>query len=401
MAYTINILEAFDRIHPGLYISRYSDWILFTLLLLFFWAVVGISLKNRFEESRYFRILITAVSLMLSVGTYYSIYQGWFHLKLEGLGFFGIVLVLIVVFFVVLGLMRGYGIRLSNALPFGFLLVYISLLAISPNVLYTLARIYPLANLILGILFLISVFKIMVAFYHHSGKKPIESARDLQGIEISTPYDSEIDQEIEEVKKESKMLKKKTIHFTALEIKSLDNIEKCLKTVVNIIRDRGNSLAREDVAQITEHLKKISQNENILKRGMDLIKKHLNSYNALHRKDISELEKRLEKTKIKNKKNIIKDEIIYQQKMLEGLDFMNRYESKILQFADSFNKFVQNAMQKLKGHYPNDALSYLEQAYKKLLEMKHIYEKEREFEKYLLKLNKKTISELKKEKDPE
>ena len=100
------------------------------------------------------------------------------------------------------------------------------------------------------------------------------------------------------------------------------------------------------------------------------------------------------------RKKTIEDEIIYQQKMLQALEFMKRYESKIVQFIDSFNRLVYGAMQKLKSHYPNDALSYLEQAYKGLFEMKHIYKKEREFEKYLLRLNKKTISKLKKEKDP-
>ena len=58
MPSTIDILDPFNRIHPGQFISEYSDWILFTLLLFFFWAVVGISLKKHFEQSRYLRVLI-------------------------------------------------------------------------------------------------------------------------------------------------------------------------------------------------------------------------------------------------------------------------------------------------------------------------------------------------------
>ena len=101
MASQIDILEPFKRIQPGQFISQYSDRIIFTLLLFFFWAVAGISLREKFEESRYLRVLITAVALIISIGTYFSIYNGWLHLSLQGLGFFGAVLLFIIIFFIV------------------------------------------------------------------------------------------------------------------------------------------------------------------------------------------------------------------------------------------------------------------------------------------------------------
>ena len=400
MPTTIDILEPFNRIHPGSFISRYSDWILFTLLLFFFWAIAGISLKKRFEESRYLRVLITSIALMLSVGTYYSTYRGWLHLSLQGLGLFGAVLLFIVVFFIIFGLMRGYGMRLSNALPLGFTLFYISLWAISPNILHTLAKIFPPANTILLILFIASVFKIIFAFFRHSKKLPFDTAKDLQRTHFSTADDAEIDREINENKKEGKMLKKRTIRFTKLEVKTIDNIEECLEKLVRIIKEKGSSLTQDDVSELSHVLRKIGKNVTILKNGMNFIKEHLNSYETHHRKDISELEKRLSGTKDKKKAKAIENEIIYQKKMLQALDFMDKYESKIIQFAGSFSKLIFKAMQKVKSNYPNDALYYLEQAYKDLLEMRHVYEKQRKLENYLLKLNKKTISELKKEKDP-
>ena len=400
MPSNINILEPFDRIDPGPFISRYSDWILFTLLLFFFWAVAGIALKKRFEESRYLRVLITAVALMLSVGTYYSVYQGWLHLSLEGLGFFGAVLVLIVVFFVVFGLIRSYGMRFSNALSVGFVMFYISLWAVSPNILDTLASIFPLANGILAILFLVSIYKLISGFLRHSKKLPFDTAKDLKNRDFSTSNDAEIDREIEEDKKEGKIIRKRTMKFTRLELKSIDNIEECLEKIIKLIEAKGNSLDRDDVAELTHVLRTIGKNESILKKGMALIKKHLNAYKTLHRKDISELEQRLEQTKSKKNMKIIEEEIVYQKNMLQAIDFLKRYELKIVTFVDSFNELVSGAMQKIKGRYPNDALSYLGHAYKGLLEMKYIYKKQRELEKYLLKLNKKTISDLKKEKDP-
>ncbi len=96
------------------------------------------------------------------------------------------------------------------------------------------------------------------------------------------------------------------------------------------------------------------------------------------------------KTKDKKKRKEIEEEILYQNRMLQILDFMGKYEKRIIDFTQAFNNLLTVAMQKLKGHYPNDALTCLEQAHKDLIGMRRIYEKQREFEKYLININKKT-----------
>ena len=53
MASDITILDPFNRIQLGPFITKYQDWIFFTLLLFFFWAVAGIALRKKFEQSRY------------------------------------------------------------------------------------------------------------------------------------------------------------------------------------------------------------------------------------------------------------------------------------------------------------------------------------------------------------
>ena len=84
--------------------------------------------------------------------------------------------------------------------------------------------------------------------------------------------------------------------------------------------------------------------------------------------------------------------------MLQALDFMETYGQKIIAFSQTFNKLIYTGMQKLKGRYPSEAQDHLLQAHRSLREMRQIYEKQKEIEKYLLKLNKKTISDLKREK---
>jgi len=400
MAPTIDVLDPFNRIHPGSFISGYSDWILFTLLLFFFWAVAGIALRRRFEESRYLRALITSTALALAVGTYYSVYRGWLHLGLEGLGFFGAVLLFIVVFFVIFGLMRSYGMRLPNALALGFALFYISLWAVIPNILHTIQARFPPVNGILLILFVVSVFKVMAAFFRHSRKSPLDTVKYLKRTDF-TPKDTddvEIEREEKEEKREMKLLKKRTMKLTGLEIKTIEEIEYYLEQMTAVIESKGNNIDPEEISELTHALRQIGKKENILKQGLELIKRHVNAYKSIHRKNLPELEKRLEEEKDKKKRKNIEEEITYQKWMLQALDFMETYGKKIIAFSQTFNKLIYTGMQKLKGRYPSEAQDHLLHAHRSLREMRQIYEKQKEIEKYLLKLNKRTISDLKREK---
>lgn len=118
----------------------------------------------------------------------------------------------------------------------------------------------------------------------------------------------------------------------------------------------------------------------------------------MEKRDISELKKRLSETKDKKKARTIQEEIFLHSKMLEADDFMQQYESTLFQFIKSFDILLNKAMQNLESQNPNGALSNLEEAYKQLSGVKHVYEKLEVLEKDLLKLNKKALHDLKKEK---
>ncbi|MDZ7760039.1 MAG: hypothetical protein U5L00_07280 [Desulfovermiculus sp.] len=391
-----DILDPFTRIQPGPFIAKYDDWIIFTILLFFFWSVAGIALRKRFGESRHLRVLVTTVALFLAVGTYYSIYRGWLHLSLQGLGLLGAFLLLIVVFFILFGLMRGYGIHTQTALPLGFALFYTSMWAVSPNIVNTIIDIHPLLNLILVILFIASVFKVLGAFFRHTKSTPQASARDLQ-TQFSDPNDMEIKREIRDDQKERKKLKK-TRKVTKRELKTVEEIERLLADMAQTIRAKGNSVDQEEIRQLTTDLNAISKNEGLLSQGSELLKHHVQAYQTHHRKDINELQNRLAKTPSEKKKKAIKDEILYQKTMLKSLDFMNQYEAKLKEFVQVFNSLLSKAMQCLKSRYPADALSHLEHAMKDLAQMKTLIARQKGFEKYLQKLDKKLIKDLKAER---
>jgi len=84
--------------------------------------------------------------------------------------------------------------------------------------------------------------------------------------------------------------------------------------------------------------------------------------------------------------------------MIATIDFIETYENRIIEFTQNLNKTLSKAIEKLKTIHPHECLEYLEYAKKELSAMKHIFKKQKDLEKFVLKLSKKTIKDLKKEK---
>ena len=249
-------------------------------------------------------------------------------------------------------------------------------------------------------MFAVSVFKVLAAFFRYSRKSPLNAARTIQkpGFLPPDPDVPEIEREEREEKKEMKLLKKRSMKLTKMEINTVEEIADYLEQMINVIKEKGSDIDQEEIAELSHALRQIGKKQGLLKHGLELIKKHEKAYKNIHSRDVSELEKRFSSAKNKDEKKVIEEEIVYQQKMVEALDFMEKYEKKITDFTESFNKLIYAAIQKFRGRYPSDALDYLVESHKSLTGMKQVYEKQKEIEKYLLRLNKKTIKDLKKEK---
>jgi len=395
----IDLLAPFRNISPGQFISRYSDWILFTLLIFFFWSVITIALKKRFGESKAFRVLATSTALMLSVGTYYMIYKGKLHLSLEGLGMFGAMLILIIIFFILFGLQRNFGMKVSISLPLGFVLFYISIFALTPNIMTNIQNIFPLAKPIMAILFAISLFRLITAFFRHSKPNLLNIGKEINNRPIPIKDEPEINHEIKDDKKEEKLLKGKTIKLTKMEIRTVDDMENSLEQLIRLIRANDKDISKDETYKISQILRQISQKENILLGSMPILKKQAEIYKTKHRKDLAELDKRL-RAAINNpqQQNMIRQEIHFQKQMIATIDFIETYENRIIEFTQNLNKTLSKAIEKLKTIHPHECLEYLEYAKKELSAMKHIFKKQKDLEKFVLKLSKKTIKDLKKEK---
>ena len=401
----IDPLSAFRQISPDRLISQYQDWILFFLLTFFFWSVVTLALKKFFGESKAFRVLATSTALMLSVGMYWAIHVRKLYFTLEGLGMFGAMLLMIIIFFVLFGLNKALKLPQQIALPLGMVLFYIALNSMTPNLMSNIQSIFPLSKAIMGILFFASLFFLIRGFFRSVKDKfnPSlkQTAKEIESIPATVQDEPEINKEIKDDKKEKKLLKGKTLKLTKMEILSVDDMENSLNHLINLIKANDKNITKDETYKISQLLRQISQKENILVGSMPILKKHTEIYKKHHRKDITELKKRLGES-INNpaQQDMIRQEIHYQKRMLETIDFIETYENRIIEFTQQLNNTISKAIEKLKTIHPHECLEYLEYGKKELTAMKHIFKKQKQLEKYIVSLDKKTIKDLKKEKSP-
>ncbi len=397
MGYYLGRLDPFRYFELNSFIDKYSDWILFTILLMFFVSLIKLALRKRFEDSRAFRTLVGSLGLLMTFSMYYSIYKGWLHLNLLGLGLFGAFLLIFMVATIMYGLLRSQGTNKSTSLSVGYILSYATAWLVFPDHAVHIARFFPPLNTLLAILFMYSLYKAAASLFN-PGKSLLSASKNLKHVRFISATDTEVDREMHDDKKEMKDIKRKTMKITKVEIKTIEEIGNYLKQMIKLIREKKDAVDQHEIAGVTNIIRAISKKEDLLKRGLQLMTHHINAYNAHHKKDIPQLQNRLKTTSDKRKRKGIEEEISYQQEMLKVLYFMNRYEHKIIEFTQSFNRLLLTALERLKANRPSDSLPYIKKAYDNLAEMKHVYEKQRRFEKYLLRLDRKIVHDLKREK---
>ncbi len=371
----------------------YGDWILLILLCGLFIAVSGAVLPRHLVEKRYGKAVVIFTGLMLGIGLFKA--KEIYNFNLEAFGFLAIWLLIIVMGFVIYGLTK-MGMAKTTALSVSYVIIFLSFFLLTPSLFDSIAESFPLVNLIFIILFFYMIGKPIFSAFN--SKSPLKAAKKLSHTNFTSDQDIEIEKEETEDRQETKDIKKKTIPETKTEIKSIDDIKKQLSDIIQKIQEHGSQLTEEDKKQISDDLKRINQNENLLKKGTIFIKRHVNAYNRHHRRDLSEIHQRLNRTTKKDQRQILQEEIKFHQTMLQVINFLDLSESKVFDFCKSFNDLLYKAINRLTLNNVGDARSHLNMARKNLEKMDEIYSKQKWYEHFLLKYEKRLIKDLKKEK---
>jgi len=377
-----------DRIQPSQILSQYSEWIYFTLVLVFFISVAGITLRRHFDKP-YVKPLIVAVGLMLTVGVFR--FKGHLIAVFEGWGILGTILIVLIAATIPYGLCRVFGLPSGKAFYLTYILFYILSWVQFPNVYHALGdRNLGLVNLGLLILFIVSLLK-MVKFR----KSPSAMAKDFRNAE---PLRPEIDHEIEEEGHEIKALKTKGERFTRIEIHTVEDMAESLAEIQRIVESHQNSLPQDERKRIARILEEISTKEEILNSGLGSVRRLFGQLGTADSKQLQELKGRMAKTNGKERK-ILKAEIRDEEEKLRIEKAIVELEQKLGPYVNIFNERLGLSLQHIRNSpYPYDAKPYLAKTRLVLKDITGILKEIKVLERDVVKLSKLGKKLLKKER---
>lgn len=383
-----SLLFPLDQIRPSQFLSQYSEWIYFTLLLVFFLSVAGIALRKHFDKP-YVKPLIISVSLMITIGLFKfrnsltTIFESW--------GILGTVLLIIIGAAIPFGLSRSFGLSAAKSFFIAYVLFYILSWLQFPQIYYFLAeKNLGLVNLGLLVLFLVAIIR-LVKF----GKWAPKMSTNLNN---TGTYDSEIGNEIGMQGVEKSMIKKQAEKITKIEIRTIDDIVQFLEQINQVIEKHRNNLPLEERDKISNILKEIAKKEQIFKKALLNLNKLFKHICVL---DVNQFEKQKERMANVGEKErkIIRAEIIGEEEKSKIEKTIFGFEENLNRYVDSFNKYLGTAIDHLRASpYPYDVKPYLSKAQLVLKEISEMLKEIKTLEEKLVSLSVAEEKLLKKEK---
>jgi hypothetical protein len=383
-----SLLFPLDQIRPSQFLSQYSEWIYFTLLLVFFLSVAGIALRKHFDKP-YVKPLIISVSLMITIGLFKfrnsltTIFESW--------GILGTVLLIIIGAAIPFGLSRSFGLSAAKSFFIAYVLFYILSWLQFPQIYYFLAeKNLGLVNLGLLVLFLVAIIR-LVKF----GKWAPKMSTNLNN---TSTYDSEIGNEIGMQGVEKSMIKKQAERITKIEIRTIDDIVQFLEQINQVIEKHRNNLPLEERDKISNILKEIVKKEQLFKKALLNLHKVFKRISVFDVNQIEKQKKRMAGVDEKERR-ILKAEIVGEEEKLKIEKAIFGFEEKLNRYVDSFNKYLGTAMDHLRASpHPYDVKPYLSKAQLVLKEISEMLKEIKTLGEQLVGLSKTEERLLKKEK---
>jgi len=381
-----------EEIRPGEFISQYSDWIYFTLTLVFFLAVAGVTLRKHFDKP-YIKPLIISVALLMTFGVFTN---RWMLTRVfEGWGIVGMVILAFMAATIPYGLCRGSGLPGAKAFYLTYILFYILAWVKVPQVFYSIGDSnMGLLNVALLILFLVSIYKV-VRFGRGSGADTVSRLKnDLSRGQRQGP---QIRHELNTEQEEEGLIKTRGLKLNEVEIRSAEDMSNQLDEILQIIEEHENSLGAEERAQISRILSKIAGDEKTFLRTLEKVKEIFKRTEVMDKAELRKKLQRLKNVKGKEKKLLAAEIKLAEEKIELGKE-IESHETELKKFIESLNHYLSLAVEAIeKSAYPLDAIPHLKKAGKVANEIVAITKKLEFTEKRLLILAKGEESLLKRE----
>jgi hypothetical protein len=378
-----------DIIKPSQLLSQYSEWIYFGLILVFFISISGITLRKHFDQP-YVKPLIIAVGLMLTVGVFMAKKQ--LAMIFEGWGTLGLILLFFVVATIPYGLCRGFGMPGIKAFYLTYILFYVLSWFKLPAFFFSLAKHnLGLVNLGLLIIFFVSIFKMIPL----SGSKK-KITRDLVD---NNSFGHEIARSIRLQKNEKKIVEKKAVKITKLEIRTIEDMTECLAEIQRIVETNKNNLTREEREKIATLLRKVLDKKDIFKRGLLNLKKIYQHIGSIGTKELQKLKDRMANTPEKERQ-ILKLEIEREEEKLKYGMTIQEYEKLLDRWMNSFNEHIESSVLYMKGTlYYQKVKDYLAESRLILVNISDLIKKIKILEEKLINITEEEKKLMNKEKE--
>lgn len=384
-------LEAI-RLHEVL--ARYSDWLYFTLVLIFFISLAGLALRRHFQRP-YVKPLIVAVGLLLTIAVFKNrqileaIFNGW--------GALGTILLICVAAIIPLGLARGFGLPSSKAAWLIYVLFYLIAWAHYPQLFEMLNRSgLGIVSLALLVLFLVGIWKVVRPRLGNTAR--VETGSLESWTKEPRPQVPEIKQEAEQQVMEAKATARQALPLTINELQTVEDMEKALKQVEQLIAARGQYLDRQDREQIAQLLGKALGRERLFKSNLVRLAKILQHLRVMSVKELGEMRARLGKASGQDKK-LLKAELEKEREKTVIFETVMELRKRLEQGIKLFEVKLAGAIQALqRSAQARNSLPFLSEARKAMKNLGTIVLGMRDLEKRLLHILKEEKALLDKEK---
>ena len=192
------ILKPFEHLDIASLYSHYSFIIDAVISFLIFFGIAQVTIGKRFE-GKGGRAITIGIGLVLTGG--FLLMEKTLNFSLRSFGPLAAVIILLLVGFVLFTLLLSLGFNHTNSICLAYIIDYLSLRLVSPTIFDWIAQRAPFINGILGLGFLIALFKLIFSLVSRNSLKPISSKLPSKlNIKSNTEdYDREMEEDKEEV----------------------------------------------------------------------------------------------------------------------------------------------------------------------------------------------------------
>ncbi|MGD9244297.1 MAG: hypothetical protein PVH36_05150 [Desulfobacterales bacterium] len=297
-----------------------------------------------------------------------------FNFNLKSFGGLALGTIFLITGFFMISLARSASIKYVTSFCLSYTLIYLSVASILPNLFDYIASRAPFINGLLGIIFLISLFKTFQSLFVFIFKRHSNIQTD-NILSDATNNPREIDLEDKEIR---------IIKSIRNRLTTLDDIMDRLMVIEKSVK-KNPVLSPEHSNIIKMSLSEIANKENIFRKNYNDMYLQFKELGKIDSERLQRLEDEL-KTVPLNFRRFKKAEIDIEKRKLEYdrtvLDLKNRLDALIIKFNNQINASIQQLHK-----HPDSSLPGISDAKKTLKELKGVAENIKQLERELIHLH--------------